>query len=267
MRLALLSDLHFGRASPELVPPLLAALDTAAPDHIVIAGDFVQRARASQYRMARDFVDRLSVPWMAVPGNHDIPLFNLPARLGWPRRAYRRWIAKDTEPLLETPGCLVIGLDTTDRWSRQGGRVDDTQIARVAGLIRDNAAHRIVLIAAHHPFHQGEDIAKKLMRGAPQALEAWAEAGPHVILTGHLHQWLVEPFVSRKNRSATLQVHCGTGLSTRLRGEPNEFALLDMHDRAVEIRRMVAEGAETGFVEAGNWCFEIDAGNWGLSKS
>lgn len=267
MRLALLSDLHFGRASPELVPPLISALGSAAPDHIVIAGDFVQRARASQYEMAQSFVERLPAPWMAVPGNHDIPLFDLPARLLWPRRAYRQWISEDTEPVLDAEDCLVIGLDTTDRWSRQGGRVDRAQIDRVAGLIRDNAADRIVLIAAHHPFHQGAEIAKKLMRGAPAALEAWAEAGPHVILTGHLHQWLVEPFVSRKNRSATLQVHCGTGLSTRLRGEPNEFALLDMHDRAVEIRRMVAESPETGFVEAGNWCFEIDGGNWGLSRS
>lgn len=266
MRLALLSDLHFGRASPELVPPLLAALERAEPDHIVIAGDFVQRARASQYDMARSFVDRLPAPWLAVPGNHDIPLFNLLARLAWPRRAYRRWIADDTEPMLVTASCAILGLDTTHRWSRQGGRVDPAQIERVAGFIREHAADRVVLIAAHHPFHQGAEIAKKLMRGAPRALEAWAEAGPHVILTGHLHRWLVEPFVSRKNRSATLQVHCGTGLSTRLRGEPNEFALIEIHDHAVEIRRMVAEGAETGFDAAGRWCFVIEAGDWALSE-
>lgn len=262
MRLALLSDLHFGRAQPDLVPPLLAALEAAEPDRIVIAGDFVQRARAAQFRMARGFVDRLPAPWIAVPGNHDIPLFNLPARLLHPRRAYQRWIAEDTEPMLDTDAALVIGLDTTHRWSRQRGKVREAQIDRVARLIRDNRGTRVPVIAAHHPFHQGEAVEKQLMLGAGRALEAWAEAGPHVILTGHLHQWLVEPFVSKKNKSATLQVHCGTGLSTRLRGEPNEFALLDIGGGDVVIRRSVARTTAAGFIEEGVWCFRVDGDNW-----
>ena len=145
------------------------------------------------------------------------------------------------------------------------GAMDVDELELMGGLM-DEPLEVVPAETVDLPVPAFAEIAKKLMRGAPRALEAWAEAGPHVILTGHLHRWLVEPFVSRKNRSATLQVHCGTGLSTRLRGEPNEFALIEIHDHAVEIRRMVAEGAETGFDAAGRWCFVIEAGDWALSE-
>ena len=171
MRLVLIADLHFGHESPSLVPRLHMAIAEARPDLIVVAGDFVQRARASQYRPARAFVDALTAPWIAVPGNHDIPLFNLPVRLLAPRSPYRRWIASETEPVWEDDGARVIGLDTTDRWSPQRGRVDTKQIDRVCGMIRD-AGDRLPIILAHHPFHHRPEVAKSLMRGAPEALKA-----------------------------------------------------------------------------------------------
>ena len=237
MRFALLSDLHFGRARADLVQPLLDALSTARPELILAAGDFVQRARASQYAEARAFLDRLQAPVLAVPGNHDIPLFNLPGRLFAPRRAFRRWIAEDTEPVIETPDAVFVGLDTSERLHHQRGRVTSAQIARVSNIISDQGGTRTVVVVAHHPFHQNESIEKKLMIGAPRALEAWADAGPHMIMTGHLHLWTVEPFVARRARTMTLQVHCGTGLSTRLRGHPNDFAVIAIEGKDATIER------------------------------
>lgn len=239
-RLALLSDLHFGRARPDLVEPLLGALATAQPDLIVAAGDFVQRARKGQFEMARAFLDRLPAPCLAVPGNHDIPLFNLPERLFAPRRAYRRWIAEETEPIAGTPDALIVGLDTTERLYHQRGHVSPAQVDRIAEVIGRESGERTVVIVAHHPFHQDRTIEKKLMAGAPHALATWADAGPHMIVSGHLHVWTVEPFVTERNQSMTLQVHCGTGLSTRLRGQPNDFALIDLQDAEVRIERFSA---------------------------
>jgi 3',5'-cyclic AMP phosphodiesterase CpdA len=262
MRLCLLSDLHFGRARAELVPALLETIQQQDPDLVAIAGDFVQRARKSQYSKAQDFLRRLRHPWIAVPGNHDIPLINPIRRFVTPRRAFRRYIAPETEPLVEGEGAVVAGIDTTYRLHHQSGYVREAQIERIARLIRRHGQARTVVILAHHPFHHGAEIEKKLMRGAPRALDVWAEAGRHVILSGHLHRWTVEPFVTRKNQSMTLQVHVGTGLSTRLRGEPNECALLEVSAGEVMVERHKVPAGEDRFVAADRHYFAAGPDGW-----
>ena len=261
MRLVLLTDLHFGRAQPDLVPPLLDSIADTNPDLIVIAGDFVQRARAGQYRAARAFVDRLQHPWIAVPGNHDIPLFNIISRALTPRAAYRRWIAPQTEPMVETDDAIVVGLDTTHRWSHQRGLIRPAQIDRVCRII-DNAGDRTVIVMAHHPFHQKPQVEKKVMKGAASALTAWSDCGPHVILSGHLHTWTIEPFVAQKSRSMTLQVHCGTGLSTRLRGDPNEYAILDIAGETFCATRMTATAQTMAFAAQSRHAYRQTAQGW-----
>ncbi len=262
MRLVLLTDLHFGRAQPDLVQPLLDSVAKADPDLIVIAGDFVQRARASQFSDARAFVDRLQHDWIAVPGNHDIPLFNILARALAPRAAYRRWIAANTEPMFETDEAVVVGLDTTHRWSHQRGLIRPAQIERVGRVIRNNCRDRIVVVMAHHPFHHAPDVEKKVMKGAADALDHWSECGPHVILSGHLHTWTVEPFLAQKNKLMTLQVHCGTGLSTRLRGDPNEYAILDLDGATFSACRMTADTSDATFTARSNARYARTALGW-----
>lgn len=244
-RLVVISDLHFGRDEPELLVPLIRAIREADPALVLMAGDFVQRARASQFSMAREFMDRLGLPWRGVPGNHDIPLFNLFLRLFAPYRPYRRWISPDREPRAELENALVLGLDTTDPLAHQRGRVRPSAVRRIGEEIA-KAGPRLPVILAHHPFHHAPEIEKNLMVGATRALDHWGQSGPHIILSGHLHRWMVEPFVRREGTSMTLQVHCGTGLSRRLRGEPNDFAILDCAGKDVAVTRMIAAGG--GFV-------------------
>ena len=98
LRLAHLSDLHFGRVPPRIADRLLEAVSRLEPDLTVITGDMTQRSRSSQWRMARDFVDRLPGPVICVPGNHDAPLENVARRLLSPWRRYRRYIALDVAP-------------------------------------------------------------------------------------------------------------------------------------------------------------------------
>lgn len=262
MRIVLLTDLHFGRARPDLIDPLLDAVATASPDLVIVAGDFVQRARTGQFQQARQFLDRLSRDWIAVPGNHDIPLFNLPARIFTPRAAYHRWISPQTEPRVQTDTADIVGLDTTYRWHHQRGRITARQIDTVAGILTRDAASRTVIVVAHHPFHHAPDVEKKVMTGAAAALDRWSKCGPHIILSGHLHTWMVEPFIARMNRSMTLQVHCGTGLSTRLRGEPNDFAILDLDGDQCQIRRMAAGDGARHYADLGESTYRRSTDGW-----
>ena len=75
-----LSDIHFGRVDPRVVAPLLRAIDMMAPSLVTVSGDLTQRARRSQFRQARAFLDQIPFPTLVVPGNHDVPLYNVAAR-------------------------------------------------------------------------------------------------------------------------------------------------------------------------------------------
>ena len=79
--IAHLSDIHFGRVDPAVVDALIDTLTAVAPDLVALSGDLTQRARSGQFRAARRFLDRLPRSLLVVPGNHDVPLFNLAARL------------------------------------------------------------------------------------------------------------------------------------------------------------------------------------------
>ena len=80
-----ISDPHFGTEQAPVVDALLTLAHAQRPDLVVLSGDITQRARRAQFAAARRFVERLAPSaLLAIPGNHDIPLFNPVARLLWP---------------------------------------------------------------------------------------------------------------------------------------------------------------------------------------
>lgn len=237
IRIAHISDLHFGKDDATLIDPLHDALREAAPDVIAVSGDVTQRARAAQFRAARAFLDRLPAPWICVPGNHDVPLYNLPARLLRPYAGYKRHIGPDLAPRFQADDVLLCSLNTAWPFAWQRGHLRKRQLRDVCDAFAGFDGARIVM--AHHPFSQSPETEKELMPGAEAALDQLADCGTDVILTGHLHRWRAEPFLARKGGSI-LQVHVGTGLSTRLRGQENDFAILDVTREGCTLTRMIA---------------------------
>src|SRR5437763_9141088 len=110
--IAHISDIHFGKIDPMVVEAVVADIRAQKPSLVIMSGDFTQRARAGQYRQAAAFMSRLPLPQLFVPGNHDIPLFDLISRFFKPLRNYKKFITTDLRPVYRDDELLVIGVNT-----------------------------------------------------------------------------------------------------------------------------------------------------------
>lgn len=257
-RILHLSDLHFGRERPELLRPLIETVNALAPDLVAISGDLTQRARPGQFRAARTFLAALAPPTICVPGNHDTPLHNPLERLFDPWRRYRRYIGEDLEPSWVGPDAALYGVNTVNPLFWQRGHVRRTALTR---LCREMAAApgRLNVVMGHHPLEHLPETPKQLTRGAGRALGALADCGADVVLSGHLHTWRAAPFAAF---GSLLLVQAGTGLSTRMRAEPNDFNLLTAGPARLEVERFAAEDAAHGFAPIGRSVFRKPRDQW-----
>jgi len=235
-RILHLSDLHFGRTRPDLLEPLLSLAADLAPDLVAISGDFTQRARREQFVEAAAFLGRLRVPWLGVPGNHDISLDNLVVRVLDPWGRYRSLIHEDLSPRHEDEEICVIGLNTVNRFAHQAGRIGQGGLEQIAGAHREGPGRTLVAVM-HHPLENPPGSTKAPMRHALRGVEALGRAGADIVLSGHLHSAHVAPL---STAPGILMVQAGTGLSTRLRSEPNTLNLLTIAPGDVRVDRYAA---------------------------
>lgn len=225
------------------------------PDVVVLSGDITQRARPSEFRAACSFVDRLGAPVLAVPGNHDIPLFDLWARLRRPHARYSAAFGTDLEPVHRSPELLVVCVNTTRPWRHKNGEVSAKQIERVAQLVERADPAQLRVIVVHQPIAvtRAKDEPNRL-RGHAAALRAWAEAGADLVMGGHIHL----PYVMlQRGLSRPLWiVQAGTAVSSRVRdGIPNSINLL----------RCGADAA-TGCCRIEQWDYRSDDRAFRLAK-
>ncbi|WBU59814.1 metallophosphoesterase family protein [Paracoccus albus] len=239
MRIALLSDLHIGMHRSRLVQPMLDAIADAQPEHIVIAGDLVQRARRELFEEAEAILDQTGLPWLCVPGNHDIPLMNVAGRLLWPFHDYQKAVPGPREPLLELPGLKIIGVNSTFPYRWRNGRLTGRQIDRVKHLARSGP----VMVVQHHPISLLPGETKELMLNADAALSGYDEAGVNLVLTGHLHN-----FNAVTSPSGMTQIHAASALCDRSEDPPNEIAMLDIEPDGFQLTRMIAAKDGADFV-------------------
>src|SRR5690606_32134883 len=189
-----LSDPHFGTEQPHVLTALRQFIIQHQPALTLLGGDITQRARRSQFNAARAFIDDLPCPVLAVPGNHDIPLFNLYARLFSPYRNYRRAFGETLEPVLENERLLVLGVNSTTPRRHKDGEVSAAQIERVRARLAGASPRQLRIVLQHHPVRalQESDIANLLI-GHEQAVPAWVDAGLDLLLAGHIHLPYVLP--------------------------------------------------------------------------
>ena len=115
-----LSDLHFGAADPSIVAALVRDVAAVRPDAIAVSGDLTQRARRHQFEAARAFLQSLPAPQVVVPGNHDVPLYNLVARFARPLGTFRRYIGNTRNYLGDTE-LAIVGANSTRSFTVKDG--------------------------------------------------------------------------------------------------------------------------------------------------
>lgn len=258
--LAHLSDLHFGAELPRVVAALLEDLADQRPALAVISGDLTQRARPDQFRAARQFLERLPCPRLAVPGNHDMPLFDVASRLLWPLRRYRRYIAQDVDPLVVMDDVAVLGLNSARATTLKNGRLSLAQIARVRSSLGPLPARVVKVLVTHHPFVPPPgDPGPRIVGRAREALQAAEAAGVDLLLAGHLHRGYTGDIRAHHAdiRRAILVAQAGTATSHRLRDEANSYNLLELSPQRLRFSVRVwdglrfQDGGSTEYVKTG----------------
>ena len=248
--LAHVSDLHFGSLDRAVLPALARAIRAAGPDVVVVSGDLTQRARRQEFAEARDFLGSLPSPQIVVPGNHDVPLYDVASRWLRPLASYRRYISADLEPFYADDEIAILGINTARSFAIKNGRINRLQVARSCARLErcGESVTRIVVI--HHPFDLPEgDDRRGLVGRADMAMAAFARCGVDMILSGHLH-------VSRRSASAVryripgysaLMVQAGTATSSRRRGELNSYNIIRIERPEIAIDTLTWDGERGDF--------------------
>ena len=261
-----LSDLHFGRIDESVVEPLVESVRESRPDVVAVSGDLTQRAREEQFKEAREFLDRLpNVPQIVVPGNHDVPLWNVFKRFLQPLDGFRRIISEDLEPSYADEEVAIVGVNTARSLTVKHGRINEEQVGRVRELLCRLPDGVTKIIVTHHPFDvpEGTDESELVGR-ARMAMETLAECGADLLLAGHLHVGHTGHTAKRYNKTghSALVIQAGTATSSRVRGELNSFNVVRVKHPHVNVLRHTYRPDERRFVPASSEHFRHTPDGW-----
>src|SRR5438477_2212927 len=270
-RLVHLSDLHFGAHDEDLVEAVERKADELKPDLIVISGDFTQRARTEQFKDACSFLERLREAGhevLGVPGNHDVPLYDVLRRFLSPLTRYRRFIDETLCPFIETAGIAVLGINTARSLTFKDGRISKEQVAFIRETFARTDPDAVRVLVTHHPLFAipvGEGVERAIGR-QELALDSIEEAGVDLLLAGHVHHAAVHSAADLVTRAGgALVIQAGTATSTRVREQSQSFNVIDIENGNVTLT--VECWCETGFQPKDAQKYEYREDRWRILEA
>ena len=271
-RLIHLSDLHFGAHDDRLVAAVEARITEENPDLVVISGDFTQRARTEQFKEACRFLERVREGGhdvLAVPGNHDVPLYDAFRRFLSPLTRYRRYIDDELCPIHELSGATVLGINTARSLTFKDGRVSREQVGFIRESFARTPSEAMRILVTHHPLlalpvGEGPELGRAIGR-QQLVLDVVEEAGVDLLLAGHNHRASVNDVSDLVTRAGgSLVVQAGTATSTRLRDEEQSFNRIDIDGEHVTIT--VQRWGGSGFVSGDAQGYRRQDGRWTMQE-
>ena len=260
-RIAHLSDLHFGAHDEQLVVGVERRIDELDPDLIVISGDFTQRARTDQFKEACRFLERLKGMGhevLGVPGNHDVPLYDVLRRFMSPLTRYRRFIDDSLCPFHEVAGAAVLGINTARSLTFKDGRINQQQMDFIRDSFARTRSDVARILVTHHPLFalpvgDGPGLGKAIGR-QQLALDAIADAGVDLLLAGHNHRASAHHAHELVTGAGpALVIQAGTATSTRVREEEQSFNLIEVARGEVTLTVEAWEGDQFVARDAGRF--------------
>lgn len=238
-----ISDLHAG-------PPFNAALaeqvaqeaHEIGPDLLVVSGDFVQRADyIAQWQVISRFLHTLPEPRLVVPGNHDVPLYNVFSRVFRSLERYRRYISPNLNPVFERPGLIVAGGNTAHGLTIDGGYLSTAQMVALEqvllGAPRDTCK---VVVLHHHVINPPGSEGRRKIRNAEAAVQFFDRCGVELLLCGHIHVSYIGTTLDLRPDLVQGTIICQSGTTTSRRGKSreqgkNSYNLIEIEDHVIRI--------------------------------
>jgi 3',5'-cyclic AMP phosphodiesterase CpdA len=257
-----ISDLHFGTEKKVVVEALATDIDEQHPDLIAVSGDLTQRAFKRQFKPAMEFLESIECPKVIVPGNHDIPLYNIFERLTNPFKRFCRLVCCEDYPCHEDDEIAVLGVNSVENKTWKSGRLINAQIDRIERIFSEIDDKLLKILVIHHnliffPFEKSE---KKVLRST-RILDRFITSSVDVILLGHDHRSMVVGLPrSRTHPPEAILIKAGTAVSTRMRGEVNSYNILTLDGRDFKV--IVKHFQKGGFVDHESFNFQRKDDKW-----
>lgn len=253
-RILQFSDVHFGCEHKHAVAAAVDYARAAPNDLVLITGDITQQGFPGEFAAAAEWIHAMPEPVFVTVGNHDVPYWDVMARLFWPWRAFETATghpAHDHE--FKRDALMVRGVTTARGWQARAnwskGVIDLDQTRRAAEALRNAPIGALRILACHHPLIEmiGTPMTGDVKRGDKAAL-IFAEAGVDLITTGHVHV----PFALSIDLSdrCSYAIGCGT-LSHRERGAPPSFNRIEWDAREIVVTAVAWTGSR--FEDSQSW--------------
>jgi 3',5'-cyclic AMP phosphodiesterase CpdA len=237
---------------PEVLAALVADVQAAGPDHVVISGDLTNFASRTEIAAARTWLESLGKPedFTVSPGNHDALAGADDARFA----TWTPWLGDAGEaqfPQVRVRGPVAIfNLCSAVRTAPHlaTGRLGEDQLARLEALLAAPAYKDLFrLVVLHHPPHKGAVSKRKALEDQEALRAILANHGADLVLHGHAHEALVGS-VPGPNGSAIPVLGVPSASAKPSGHSPARWHAIEIEDAPEGRRhvRIVARGVEPG---------------------
>jgi len=168
---------------------------------------------------------------LGVPGNHDVPLYDVLRRFLSPLARYRRFIDETLCPFVELSGVAILGINTARSLTFKDGRINRDQLEFIRETFSRSHSEAMRVLVTHHPLFamRVDGEVERAIGRHELALDAIEESGVDMVLAGHHHHASSQDASELVTRAGgILVVQAGTATSTRVREQEQSFNVIDI---------------------------------------